>query len=104
MNMRTWGATSEPARIPQDSESHAPKCCTFCSIELIEGGQGLQRFDARRVAAPMAGIDRGYESHGIGLRLISTIDSRHPVGLLRRPTRRTRLRSSSVSSVPPFVN
>src|SRR3989449_11472123 len=38
----------------------------------------------------MAGIDRGYEPHGIVLRLTSPIISRHPVGLLRRPTRRTR--------------
>ena len=47
------------------------------------------RFDARRAAAPMAEIDRGYESRTIGGRLVSSIDHRHLVGLLRRPTRRT---------------
>src|SRR5712691_11054745 len=93
---------SAPPRISHDLEAHAPKCCTFFSIELIDGGQGLQRFDARRIAAPMAGIDRGCESQGIEQRFASAIDPRHSMGLLRRPTRRTPpfvLRFS----VPPFV-
>src|SRR2546425_373547 len=55
-------------------------------------------FDARRVAAPVAGSSHGHESNSVGRRFVSVAAFGHAVGLLRRPTRRTRgapfLRSS----------
>jgi hypothetical protein len=58
----------------------------------------LHQVDARRAAAPMAEIDRGNESQCDRRRLVSAIDHRHPLGLLRRPTRRpVRLLSANFS-------